>query len=225
VRTEPLSATIEPVLPSHHLLAFVLTVYVVILIPGPSVLFVVSRGVSLGRRAALATVVGNATGLTLQLVLVAAGVGSILAHSEAVFTALKLVGAVYLVLLGMRSIRHRKALATALVSTDVASRSPARIIREGFVVGATNPKGLLVFTAVLPQFIERSRGHETLQLASLGLICVVVAMVSDSVWAIASGTARTWLGRSPRRLERLSAGGGVAMIALGAGLALTGRRN
>jgi threonine/homoserine/homoserine lactone efflux protein len=107
----------------------------------------------------------------------------------------------------------------------VAPRSPARIIREGFVVGVTNPKGLLIFTAVLPQFIERSRGHETLQLASLGLICVIVALLSDSAWAIASGTARKWFGRSPRRLERLSAGGGLAMIALGAGLALTGRRS
>jgi threonine/homoserine/homoserine lactone efflux protein len=212
-------------LPTHHLLAFVLTVYVLILIPGPSVLFVISRGVSLGRRAALATVIGNATGLAFQLGLVAVGVGSVLARSEAVFTTLKLVGAVYLVVLGVRSIRHRKALATALTTTGVAPRSPARIIREGFVVGVTNPKGLLIFTAVLPQFIERSRGHETLQLASLGLICVIVALLSDSAWAIASGTARKWFGRSPRRLERLSAGGGLAMIALGAGLALTGRRS
>jgi threonine/homoserine/homoserine lactone efflux protein len=212
-------------LPTHHLLAFVLTVYVLILIPGPSVLFVISRGVSLGRRAALATVIGNATGLAFQLGLVAVGVGSVLARSEAVFTTLKLVGAVYLVVLGVRSIRHRKALATALTTPGVAPRSPARIIREGFVVGVTNPKGLLIFTAVLPQFIERSRGHETLQLASLGLICVIVALLSDSAWAIASGTARKWFGRSPRRLERLSAGGGLAMIALGAGLALTGRRS
>jgi threonine/homoserine/homoserine lactone efflux protein len=211
------------VLPSDHLLAFLLTVYVLILIPGPSVLFVVSRGVALGRRAALATVVGNAAGLTLQLALVAVGVGSILARSDAVYTTVKLIGAVYLVVLGVRSIRDRKALADALTSA-APPRGLARTIREGFLVGATNPKGVLIFTAVLPQFIDRSRGHGTLQLISLGLICVLVALLSDGAWAVASGTARNWLGSSPRRLERLSAGGGLTLIALGAGLALTGRK-
>ncbi len=212
-------------LPTDHLPAFLLTVYVLILIPGPSVLFVVSRGVALGRRAALATVLGNATGLVLQLVLVLVGVGSILARSDAVFTVVKLIGAAYLVLLGVRSIRDRKQLAAALTPAEVRPRSVARIVREGFVVGATNPKGVIIFTAVLPQFIERSRGHASLQLALLGLICVAVALLSDGAWAIASGSAREWLGRSPRRLERLSWGGGLTLIALGAGLALTGRKN
>ncbi len=212
-------------LPSNHLLAFLLTVYVLILIPGPSVLFVVSRGVALGRRAALVTAIGNELGLALQLGLVAVGVGSILARSDAVYTTVKLIGAAYLVVLGVRSIRERKELAAALNSSAAASRSLARTLREGFLVGATNPKGVLIFTAVLPQFIDRSRGHATLQLISLGLICVLVALVSDGAWALASGTARRWLGSSPRRLERLSAGGGLSLIALGAGLALTGRKD
>src|SRR5437763_3242411 len=98
-------------LPSDHLPAFLLTVYVLILIPGPSVLFVVSRGVALGRRAALATVAGNAGGFALQLALVSIGIGSLVARSDAVFTALKLTGAAYLVFLGVRNIRDRKALA------------------------------------------------------------------------------------------------------------------
>ena len=212
------------VLPSDHLLGFLLTVYILILIPGPSVLFVISRGVALGRRSALATAVGNELGLALQLMLVAVGVGSILARSDAVYTTVKLIGAAYLIVLGVRSIRDRRDLAAALDSTAVAPRSLARTLREGFFVGATNPKGVLIFTAVLPQFIDRSRGHATLQLISLGLICVLVAMLSDGVWALASGTARQWLSSSPRRLERLSAGGGLTLIALGAGLALTGRK-
>jgi threonine/homoserine/homoserine lactone efflux protein len=215
---------LSAVLPTNHLVAFLVTVYVLILIPGPSVLFVISRGVALGRRAALATVVGNTTGLLFQLVLVVVGLGSVLAGSETVYTAIKLVGGAYLVILGVRSIRHRKTLAVALAPTAVAPRRLGTIVREGFLVGATNPKGLLIFTAVLPAFIDRSRGHETLQLTSLGLVCAVIALLSDGTWAIASGTARTWLGRSPRRLERMSAGGGVTMIALGVGLALTGRR-
>jgi threonine/homoserine/homoserine lactone efflux protein len=211
-------------LPTHHLLAFLLTVYLLVLIPGPSVLFVVSRGVALGRRAALATVLGNEVGLTFQLAFVAIGVGSVVARSDAVFNALKLIGAAYLVLLGIRKIRDRKSLA----EFGTASATPKRlrrIFREGFYVGATNPKGLLIFTAVLPQFIDRSQGHESVQIALLGLICVVIALLSDAAWAFASGTAREWLGSSPRRLERLTAGGGVALIGLGLGIAITGRKS
>ena len=212
-------------LPTHHLAAFLLTVYVLILIPGPSVLFTVSRGVALGRRAALATVLGNTSGLALQLALVAVGLGAVLARSDTIYTVLKLAGAGYLIFLGVRTVRDRHALADSLGAAAIAPRGTATIVREGFLVGATNPKGLIIFTAVLPQFIEPARGHQTLQLLSLGAICVLVALVSDSSWALASGAARTWLGRSPRRLAWLSAGGGVSLIALGAGLVLTGRRN
>lgn len=211
-------------LPTDHLAAFMLTVYVLILIPGPSVVFTISRGVALGRRAALTTVLGNTSGLVLQLVLVVIGLGSVLASSETVFTILKLIGAAYLVLLGLRSIRDRKALADVLSPSAIGPRATWRTFREGFVVGATNPKGLLIFVAVLPEFIDRSAGHATLQLVTLGAICAVIALLSDSTWALASGTARAWLGRSPARLERLTAGGGIAMILLGVGLALTGRR-
>jgi threonine/homoserine/homoserine lactone efflux protein len=137
---------------------------------------------------------------------------------------MKLIGAAYLIILGIRTIRDRGHLAGALTGLDMEPRSPARILREGFVVGVTNPKGLLIFTAVLPQFIEPARGHTTLQLATLTAICCVVAVFSDGTWALASGTARDWFGRSPRRLRAMSATGGIAMIALGVALALTGRK-
>jgi len=212
------------VLPHTHLAAFLITVYVLIVIPGPSVLFTVSRGVALGRRAALATVLGNTMGLMLQLLIVVVGLGSILADSDTVFLVMKLLGGAYLVFLGVRSLRNRRELVKLLAPGAVTPKQTRTIIREGFVVGATNPKGLVIFTAVLPTFVDRSQGHATLQLATLGLICGVVAAFSDGTWAIASGTARAWLGRSPRRLEWMSAGGGVTMIALGAGLAITGRR-
>ena len=211
-------------LPTAHLWAFLVTVYVVILIPGPSVLFVVSRGIALGRRAALMTVLGNTSGLALQLALVAVGLGAILARSDTAFTVLKLLGALYLAYLGVSKIRDRKALAGALGVGHVAPRRTQRILREGFTVGATNPKGLIIFTAILPQFIDRSLGHTTLQLLTLGLICVVIAVLSDGAWALFSGAAREWLGRSPRRLEWLSAGGGVMLVGLGVGLAVSGRR-
>jgi threonine/homoserine/homoserine lactone efflux protein len=213
-------------LPTRHLLEFLLTVYVLIVIPGPSVLFVISRGVSLGRRAALASVLGNTGGLILQLVLVAIGIGSIVASSEAVFTTVKLVGAAYLVYLGARNILRRKSLASLFTPAAAVEPKPLRrIIREGFLVGATNPKGVLMFTAILPQFIVRSQGHVTLQLALLGSICVVIGLLSDATWAIASGSARQWFGRSPRRLERMTGAGGAMLIALGFGLAFTSRRS
>lgn len=211
-------------LPTTHLLEFVLAVYVLILIPGPSVLFVVSRGVALGRRAALATVIGNTLGLLFQLLVVCIGLGSLLARSDALFTIVKLIGAGYLMLLGVRAIRQRRELAGALNPLAIEPRRTRRIIREGFAVGATNPKGVLMFTALVPQFIEPARGHTTLQLATLGLICALIGLLSDSSWAMASGTARHWLGRSPRRLERMSSAGGVTMIGVGAVLALSGRR-
>jgi|SRR5579863_3235000 len=211
-------------LPRAHLIPFLITVYVLILIPGPSVVFTVSRGVALGRRAALATVLGNTSGLMLQLLVVVAGLGAILSKSETIFLVMKLLGGAYLMLLGIRSIRDRRKLAHLLSPAAVPARSLRTTVREGFLVGATNPKGLVIFTAVLPTFIDRAQGHATLQLATLGLICGLVAAVSDSSWAVASGSARAWLGRSPKRLEWMSAGGGVTMIALGAGLVITGRR-
>lgn len=131
-----------------RLLAFVVTIYVVIVIPGPSVLFVVSRGVSLGRRGALAMVLGNASGFTLQLVLVSVGVGALVARSDAVFTVLKLVGAAYLVYLGVRNIRERRELARLFSPVAPAAPKPLRrIVREGFFVGATNPKGVIIFAS------------------------------------------------------------------------------
>jgi threonine/homoserine/homoserine lactone efflux protein len=148
------------------------------------------------------------------------------ARSDAVFTTLKLLGAAYLVYLGVRNIRERKALAELFAPVVAAEAKPLRrIIREGFFVGATNPKGVIIFTAVLPQFIDRSQGHVTLQLALLGTICIGIALLSDGAWAIASGTARQWLGRSAGRLEGLTGAGGLMLIALGFGLAVTTRRS
>lgn len=211
-------------LPTDHLAAFLVTVYIVILIPGPSVLFVVSRGVSLGRRAALATVLGNAGGFVLQLLLVSLGLGAIVARSDAVFTVLKLIGAAYLVYLGVHNIRDRRTLAQLFDPTAAEPKPLRRIMREGFFVGATNPKGVLLFTAVLPQFVDRGRGHVTGQILLLGGICLVIALLSDSSWALASGTARQWLGRSARRLEGLTGIGGAMLVGLGIGLAVTGRK-
>jgi threonine/homoserine/homoserine lactone efflux protein len=207
-----------------HLLTYVLTIFVLIVIPGPSVLFVVSRGVALGRRAALATVLGNTGGLAVLALVVSLGLGSIVARSLVVFTVIKLAGAAYMIFLGVRMFRDRHALARML-DAAVEPRGMQRMLREGFVVGVTNPKALILLTAVLPQFVDRSAGHVQLQFLVLSAISLVVGMFSDGAWAIASGTARLWLARSPRRLEVIGGAGGLVLVGLGVRLALTGRKD
>jgi len=204
--------------------AFALTAFALIIIPGPSVLFVVSRGVALGRRAALATVAGNGLGVYLQVLLVALGLGSLLERSMVVFNVVRLAGAAYLVYLGVQAIRHRRALAGVL-DVGAQPRSMARILREGFFVGISNPKSALFFAAVLPQFVNPDLGRVPLQMALLGLVFVAIALVSDSIWGLAAGSARAWLGRSPDRLAFLGGLGGVITIGLGIRLALTGRKD
>lgn len=210
--------------PTDSLLAFAATAFALIVIPGPSVLFVISRGVALGRRAAVATVLGNAAGAYTQVVVVALGLGTLIERSATLFTAVKLVGAMYVVFLGVQAFRHRERLASV---SDAATtpRGTRRILREGYVVGITNPKSAVFMAAVLPQFADPSRGHVPLQLLLLGLVFVGIALVSDSVWGLAAGSARVWLGRSPRRLAALGGAGGLVMIGLGVRLAVTGRQD
>jgi threonine/homoserine/homoserine lactone efflux protein len=210
--------------PGDHLLEFAITAFVLIVVPGPSVLFVVSRGVALGRKAALATVAGNTAGVMVQAILIALGLGALVERSDAAFTAVKLVGAVYLVVLGLRMLRNRHGLAALHDATEVP-KGTRRIVREGFVVGFTNPKAVVVFTVVIPQFADPSRGHVPLQLLVLGIVFLTIGVVSDSAWAIASGSARTWIARSRGRLEALAGAGGVVLIGLGLRLAVTGRKD
>jgi threonine/homoserine/homoserine lactone efflux protein len=207
-----------------HLLTYVLTIFVLIVIPGPSVLFVVSRGVALGRRAALATVLGNTAGLGVLAIIVSLGLGSIVARSLAVFTVIKLAGAAYMIYLGVKMFRDRHALARML-DAAVQPKGMQKMLREGFVVGITNPKAVILMTAVLPQFIDRDAGHVQLQFLLLGAISLIVGLFSDGAWAIVSGTARVWLARSPRRLEVIGGAGGLVLIGLGVRLAVTGRKD
>jgi threonine/homoserine/homoserine lactone efflux protein len=208
--------------PTDHLLAFVLIAVVLILVPGPSVLFVVTRSLTLGRGAGVATVVGNAAGVYVQVVAVAFGLGTLVQESIAVFTVIKLAGAAYLVYLGVQAIRHRRSLAAALYA-PVAPKVLHRILADGFVVGMFNPKVIVFFMAVLPQFVDRSSGSVPVQLLALGAIFCAIAVLCDSTWALLAGAARTWLVSSPRRLAAIGGSGGLVMIGLGTGLAVSGR--
>ncbi|RXZ45964.1 LysE family translocator [Agromyces binzhouensis] len=210
--------------PASNLWAFVLASVVLIVIPGPSVLFVIGRSLALGRMGGLLSVVGNAVGMLPLVAAVALGVGTVVAQSVALFTAIKLGGALYLVYLGVQAIRHRADAADA-VTRQVAARSPWRLLGEGVVVGVTNPKTIAFFVAVLPQFVDFHAGAIPMQMAMLGTAFVVLALACDSVWALAAGTARDWFARSPRRASHLAATGGVMMIGLGGVLALSGNEH
>jgi len=204
------------------LTGYALASFVIIVIPGPSVLFVVGRALSYGRRTALATVCGNSAGNYLVAVFVAIGVGAIVQQSELAFTVLKAAGAAYLVFLGIQAFRRRGKLAEVF-STSLPPRTDKRAVREGFVVGVTNPKALILFGAVLPQFVDRSAGNVPAQMLILSLMSIAIGLVSDSSWAIAASQLRAWFARSPRRFAMVGGAGGLATIGVGVTVAVTGR--
>jgi threonine/homoserine/homoserine lactone efflux protein len=208
---------------TEHLVTFLLAGVVLVAVPGPSVLFIVGRALAHGRRAALTSVAGNTTGVVVIVVAVALGVGAVAAASAAVFSVLKLVGAGYLVYLGVHTWRARGELAAALGRPGAAPGR--RVFWQGVVVGATNPKVLVLFVALLPQFTDPGAGSPAVQMLVLGLLFTGLAAMLDSVWGLAAGAAREWLATSPARLRRVGGAGGLMLIGLGATLAFTGRRD
>lgn len=205
-------------------LAYVVASALFIQVPGPSLLFTIGRALTVGRRDALLSVIGNAIGVTTQVMFVAAGLGAVVAASTEAYVVLKICGAAYVVWLGIQAIRHRADARAALVAVDhlaIARASALRSLRVGFTVGLTNPKTIVFFVAFLPQFVNEPAGHAGLQLALLGLVFGVMAACSDSVWALAASRARDWFAQRPTRLDKLGVAGGVMMIGLGATLAAT----
>lgn len=194
---------------------FLVTATVITVVPGPSVLFIVGRSISLGRRTGLISVVGNNMGLWVLVAVVALGVGALITASHVAFIVLKTAGAAYLIYLGVQTIRHRRAAGAATAG------DARRVLAQSVLVGFTNPKSLAFFVAVLPQFVHVGRGPAWVQLEIFGMTFAAIALVTDSAWALAAGSARDWFARNPRRIERLGVLGGVMMIGLGGVLATT----
>jgi threonine/homoserine/homoserine lactone efflux protein len=203
---------------SSQWLAFLIASILFIQVPGPSLLFTIGRALTVGRREALLSVVGNALGLVAQVGLVALGLGAIVAASTAAYTVIKFVGAAYVVWLGISAIRHRADARAALENRERTPATRGHAVRTGFIVGVTNPKTIVFFVAFLPQFTNDS-GPAAVQLALLGVVFGILAVCSDSVWALGAGKARDWFARKPHRLDKLSASGGGMMIALGVTMA------
>lgn len=209
----------------HQLLTFGLTALVIIAIPGPSVLFVIGRALTYGRAVALLSVLGNSLGLLTVMVLVALGLGAVVAESVVVFTAIKLAGAAYMLWLGVQALRHRRGLRVDVDGTE-ATRTPltrAHAVRQGLVVGVSNPKAFMMFAAVLPQFVDRGTGQVTAQLLVLGLLAFTIGLLCDGLWALLAAQLRSWFNASDDRGRALGTVGGVSMIGLGVALAATGR--
>lgn len=209
-----------------HLLPFLLAGFLVLIVPGPNVLFVVGRALAYGKRTAITSAAGGSVGAYVQAILVSIGLGTLIQRSELVFTTVKLLGAAYLVFLGIKALRDRHALGQSLESAAAdAPQAPVglRAAGQGIVVGLTNPKGTVFFGAVLPQFVDPSQGPVPEQMILLATAFCVMAVLSDSAWGLTAGTARDWFARSPRRLALVGGAGGLAMIGLGVGVAVTGR--
>jgi threonine/homoserine/homoserine lactone efflux protein len=189
---------------------------IIILAPGPSVLFIIARAIAWGRKVAVVTVFGNVSGAFVLSSLVAFGLGPVLQRSELAFIAVQWIGGLYLVYLGIDAIRKRKLHAADMTNQGPVEPTVFQSIRDGFMVGVLNPKGLVFYAAVLPQFIDRERGGVTGQLLFLGALFSVLAFFSDGSWGLLAGTARAWLAGDAGRLEKLRATGGCVMIVLGA---------
>jgi threonine/homoserine/homoserine lactone efflux protein len=210
------------VIPSADLSGYAVASFVLIVIPGPSVLFVVGRALAYGRRTALATVLGNAAGNYVVAICVAFGIGTLVQQSAQAFTVVKLIGAGYLIWLGIQAWRHRGSVAEAFAEAAPA-RSGRQALREGFVVGVTNPKALILFGAVLPHFVNRSAGDVPVQMLLLSLVSIGIGLISDSTWGLTASQLRSWFARSPRRFAIVGGAGGLAMIGVGVTVAVTGR--
>jgi threonine/homoserine/homoserine lactone efflux protein len=197
---------------------------VILIVPGPSVLFIVGRALSYGRRTALFSILGNSVGSYLAAVCVSVGLGPFLQRSDLLFQTIRLLGAAYLVWLGVQAWR-RGGHVPDPEDAPPPIRSTWRAVRTGVFVGVTNPKTFIIFGAILPQFVERAAGSVPAQMLVLAVVPVAIGLVTDTCWGLVAGQARDWLAGTPRRLAVLGRIGGVSMIGLGVSVAVTGRHD
>lgn len=206
---------------SSLLLGFIAASLVVLLIPGPGVLYVVARSLGQGYRAGLISVLGLSVGALAHVAAAAMGLSAILLTSAVAFEIVRALGAAYLIYLGLRLLLDRRRSAGL---PHTARQSDRRIFSEGVLVSLFNPKIALFFLAYLPQFVDPAAGAVTLQILLLGLLYVGLALLTDGGYALLAGKVRRWIGRSvmgdvvPRYLC------GLVYIGLGVNAALTGRK-
>lgn len=194
---------------------YLVAAILIILAPGPSVLFAIARAIAWGRATAIATVAGNALGMFSLSILIAFGLGPILEESDLAFLSVQILGGLYLIYLGIDALRHSKVHAEDMVNQGEIRPSAMQSMKDGFWVGALNPKGLVFFAAILPQFLDKNSENLTAQLLIMGATFALLAFLGDGTWGVLAGTVRIWMANSPIRLIRLRQLGGVVIVLLG----------
>ncbi len=207
---------------STSMLGFVAAALVVLLIPGPAVLYIVARSLSQGHRAGLVSVLGLSVGALVHVAAATVGLSAILLTSATAFGVVKALGAGYLIYLGLRTLFAHRPTASVDAPTP---RSLYRLFADGVLVSILNPKIAVFFLAFLPQFVEPSRGPVAQQVLSLGLVYVALALVTDSSYALLAGSLRNWLGGRVMQGPLPRYASGALYIGLGVSTALTGRRH
>ena len=198
---------------------FVVAALALLLVPGPAVLYIVARSIHHGRRAGLASVLGIHVGTLVHITAATLGLSALVLSSAIAFTAVKVAGAAYLVGLGLWTLLSRTA------EPDVAlggERNLRRAFAQGIVVNVLNPKTALFFLAFLPQFVDSDAAHPAVQIAFLGVLFALLGLVTDSIWALASGTAGGVLRRSRRFARTQRYVTGTVYVGLGVTTALAG---
>jgi threonine/homoserine/homoserine lactone efflux protein len=198
---------------------FALATIVLLVVPGPAVIFVVTRSVAQGRRAGLVSVLGVHAGSVVHVAAAALGLSALLATSATAFAAVKYLGAAYLVFLGLRRLLRR---GDGEEGAGVPAVPLRRLFGQGVVVNVLNPKTAIFFLAFLPQFVSPARGPVALQIAVLGLTFIALGMVSDGAYALLAGSLASRLRRTKRARRRLDRASGVVYLGLGAAAALAG---
>ena len=203
---------------TQNLTQFVLASVAIILVPGPSVMFVIARAVAWGRMTAVITALGNALGMLLLSVFIAVGLGPLLQKYALLLIVVQVLGGLYLIHLGIDAWRHRQEHADDMVKIEEVKPSSYQVLRQGFTVGALNPKALVFFSAVFPQFVDPDVGSITIQLLIFGAIFTALALLLDGTWGVLVGSSRDWFVTSRNRLVFLRTVGAVVMMALGVGV-------
>ena len=202
------------VIPSR-LWEYSIAAFLIILAPGPSVLFTIARAIAWGRATALLTVLGNVLGMYTMSVFVCFGLGPILSRSHFIFNLVQWGGGLYLIYLGYGAIKDSPKDAEGMRAVVEERPSSVQTIRQGFMVGSLNPKGMVFFAAIVPQFVDRAKGSITFQMLVMATVFAGIALLSDGSWGLLAGTIREWFARDIKRLIRIRMTGGVVMVLLG----------
>ncbi|WP_027151402.1 LysE family translocator [Mesorhizobium sp. WSM2561] len=209
-------------LDSNAFTVYLFTAFLLAITPGPGIFYVAARTLSGGRSEGIASSLGNGLGGLFHVVAGSLGVSAIVLASAELFTALKLVGALYLVWMGYRTIRHAR-LDYKSLSHSEPPVGTMRAFRDGVLVEVMNPKTAAFFLAFIPQFVDTSSDHVVLQFLILGAISVALNTLADIVVAFAAGRLRDGAASRGNLVRRLREGSGGAMIMLGCGLLLAKR--